>query len=125
MSYRQPFVGDWPISQRYGEKYTSSFHTGIDYATPTGTKILASNDGQVMFAGSDQTGYGLCVIIRHHDGNATLYAHLSRIIVKVGQTVSKSDKIAYSGMTGRATGPHLHFEVIRNGETQQPLDYIG
>ena len=111
MSYRQPFKGDYPITQRYGEKYTSSFHTGIDYACPVGTKILASNDGQVMFAGSDQTGYGLCVIIRHNDGNATLYAHLSRIYVKYWQTVKQGDVIAESGNTGNSTGPHLHFEA--------------
>ena len=114
MSYRQPFVGDWPISQRYGEKYTSSFHTGIDYACPVGTKILASADGQVMFAGSDQTGYGLCVIIRHNDGNATLYAHLSRIYVKYWQSVRQGDVIAESGNTGSSTGPHLHFEARRS-----------
>ena len=114
MSYRQPFKGDYPITQRYGERITSAFHTGVDYATPVGTEILASSDGQVMFAGADQTGYGLCVIIRHNDGNATLYAHLSKVSAKYWQSVKQGDVIGLSGSTGNSTGPHLHFEARRS-----------
>ena len=111
MYYRQPFTGSYPISQGYGGTDTSAFHTGIDYACPTGTPILASEAGTVMFAGWDNTGYGNCVIIQHKDGNATLYAHLQSISVKVGQKVKRSQVIGYSGSTGNSTGPHLHFEA--------------
>lgn len=111
MYYRQPFEGSYPISQGYGDTDTSAFHTGIDYACPTGTPILASEAGTVMFAGWDNTGYGNCVIIQHKDGKATLYAHLQSISVKVGQKVKRSQVIGYSDSTGNSTGPHLHFEA--------------
>ena len=111
MYYRQPFVGEYPITQGYGGTDTSAFHTGIDYACPLGTDILASESGTVMFAGWDSTGYGNCVIILHPDGNATLYAHLSIISVIVGQHVNQGQIIGYSGTTGNSTGPHLHFEA--------------
>ena len=114
MSYRQPFAGDYPITQRYGDKVTSAFHTGIDYACPTGTPILASNDGIVVQAGFDPSGYGNCVIILHPDGIGTLYAHLSRIAVSKGEKVKQGDVIGYSGSTGNSTGPHLHFEARRD-----------
>ena len=113
MYYRQPFEGEYPISQRYGDTDTSAYHTGIDYACPTGTPILASEAGTVKFAGWDNTGYGNCVIILHKDGNATLYAHLQSITVKTGQTVKRSQIIGYSDSTGNSTGPHLHFEARR------------
>lgn len=112
MDYRQPFEGDYPITQRYGEKITNAKgHTGIDYGCPEGTPILASEAGTVKFAGWDNTGYGYCVIIQHADGNATLYAHLKMVAVKAGQKVERSQVIGYSGMTGKSTGPHLHFEA--------------
>ena len=113
MYYRQPFEGSYPITQNYGEAGTSAFHTGIDYACPEGTPILASEAGTVMFAGWDNTGYGYCVIIQHADGNATLYAHLKMVAVKTGQKVQRSQVIGYSGTTGNSTGPHLHFEARR------------
>lgn len=111
MNYRQPFTGDYPISQGYGEQDTSDFHTGIDYACPIGTPILASADGTVRFAGQDTTGYGVCVIIQHASDRATLYAHLSAYAVRVTQSVKQGDVIGYSGNTGNSTGPHLHFEA--------------
>ena len=111
MSYRQPFKGTYPITQRYGEKDTSDFHTGIDYACPIGTEILASDAGLVVFAGWDKTGYGNLVIIQHNDGNATLYAHLSKISVVLRQKVEQGQVIGLSGSTGNSTGPHLHFEA--------------
>ena len=111
MTYRQPFEGDWPITQKYGEAITSSFHTGIDYGCPEGTIIVASNDGVVKMATTENNGYGNYVIIQHNDGQATLYAHLKLFIVKPGQTVKQSQMIGYSGSTGNSTGPHLHFEA--------------
>ena len=114
MTYRQPFEGDWPITQKYGEQITSSFHTGIDYGCPEGTAILASNDGTVMAAktdGSSNGGYGKYIVIQHKDGKATLYGHLSKFLVITGQQVKQSEIIGYSGNTGNSTGPHLHFEA--------------
>lgn len=113
MTYRQPFRGEYPITQRYGEKDTSAFHTGIDYACPMGTEILASEAGLVVFAGWDKTGYGNSVIIQHNDGNATLYAHLSKIGVVLRQKVEQGQVIGLSGSTGNSTGQHLHFEARR------------
>lgn len=114
MEYRQPFEGEYPITQKYGEKDTSVFHTGIDYACPSGTPILASEAGTVISAGWLNGGWGYAVIIQHADGNATLYAHLKMVAVKVGQHVKRSEVIGYSGSTGNSTGPHLHFEARHN-----------
>ena len=111
MYYRQPFSGEYPITQGYGETVTSSFHTGIDYGCPLNTPILASETGMVVKAGWDNTGYGNFVIILHPDGNATLYAHLNKINVTPGMIVDKGQVIGYSGSTGNSTGPHLHFEA--------------
>jgi len=112
MTYRQPFSGEWPITQYYGETVTSSFHTGIDYGCPLGTAIMASADGVIRYAGFDQTGYGNCVIIEHDVSHATLYAHLSMIRFTVtGKVVKQGEVIGYSGNTGNSTGPHLHFEA--------------
>lgn len=113
MNYRQPFEGNYPITQKYGEKDTSAFHTGIDYACPANTPILASEAGTVISAGWLNGGWGYAVIIQHTDGNATLYAHLKMTAVTVGQRVKRSEVIGYSGTTGNSTGPHLHFEARR------------
>ena len=116
MSYRQPFVGDYPITQKYGEiipgvTLNGKPHTGIDYGCPMHTKILASNDGEVVAAGWDLTGYGFRVILRHPDGMATLYGHLDSISVNMGDEVKQGQEIGISGNTGKSTGPHLHFEA--------------
>ena len=111
MSYRQPFKGDFPITQRYGEKITSAFHTGIDYGVPAGTPILASDAGIVMYSGWLNGGWGNAVIIRHDSGIATLYAHLGTVSCLDGKKVEQSQIIGYSGSTGNSTGPHLHFEA--------------
>lgn len=121
MEYRQPFENDYGISQRFGEKYTNpDGHTGIDYLTPAGTPILASESGTVIYAGWKNGGYGNCVIIKHPDGNTTLYEHLSQVAVSAGQNVKKSQVIGYSGSTGNSTGPHLHFEI--QDPTGKPFD---
>lgn len=111
MTYRQPFSNEWPITQRYGEKITSSFHTGIDYGCPFGTSILSSSDGEVVFAGWDKTGYGNVVIIYHTPERSTLYAHLSDVSAVCGRKVRQGEMIGHSGSTGNSTGPHLHFEA--------------
>ena len=113
MEYRQPFEGEYPITQTYGKTPYTANHTGIDYGCPTGTPILASEAGTVKQAGWLQGGWGECVIIQHDDGVATLYAHLSLVMVTVGEHVERSQIIGYSGSTGNSTGPHLHFEARR------------
>lgn len=112
--HRQPFANDYLVTQRYGEKFTGPFHTGIDYACPEETDILASESGIVMQCGWDFTGYGNLVIIEHSDGKATLYAHLNSWKCFVGAKVKKGEVIGKSGNTGASTGPHLHFEMRNN-----------
>ena len=94
-------------------------HHGIDFAAPMGTAVRAVGDGVVDFAGV-QSGYGNMVILNHRNNQSTVYAHLSRIDVKVGQPVSQSQFIGAVGMTGWATGPHLHFEFRVNGDYADP-----
>jgi murein DD-endopeptidase MepM/ murein hydrolase activator NlpD len=94
-------------------------HHGIDFAAPTGTPVRAVGDGMVEFAGT-QNGYGNIVILKHRSNQETAYAHLSRIDVKVGQSVSQSQTLGAVGSTGWATGPHLHFEFRVNGDYQDP-----
>nr|WP_243414645.1 M23 family metallopeptidase [Sporosalibacterium faouarense] len=98
-------------------------HTGIDIPAPTGTSILAANSGKVIFAGYSG-GYGNIIIIDHGGGISTLYAHNSRLVAKAGQWVKKGDVISKAGTTGNSTGPHLHFEVRKNGEYTNPLDWV-
>jgi len=94
-------------------------HHGIDFAAPTGTPVRAVGDGTVEFAGT-QSGYGNIVILKHRNNQETAYAHLSRIDVRVGQSVSQSQTVGAVGSTGWATGPHLHFEFRVNGEYHDP-----
>ena len=101
----------------------STYHKGIDLAVPIGTAVMASRGGTVTRAGWG-SGYGYCVYIQHPDGVSTRYGHLSKVLVKVGQTVSQGQKIALSGNTGVSTGPHLHFEVLVGGSQVNPLNYL-
>jgi len=98
-------------------------HTGIDVAAPSGTAIRAAGDGVVVFAGR-WGGYGNCVILDHGGGTATLYGHCSRLAVASGQKVSQGQTIAHVGSTGLSTGPHLHFEVRRDGHPVDPMGYL-
>ncbi len=130
-TYINPFYGWAPVTSKYGYRthpvtgQAYSFHTGVDFGVPSGTKILASRGGTVIRA-AWSGGYGYCVDIRHSDGVVTRYAHLSRMDVYVGQKVSQGQVIARSGSTGQSTGPHLHFEIrINNGSTHvDPLKYL-
>ncbi|MDM0091489.1 MULTISPECIES: M23 family metallopeptidase [unclassified Variovorax] len=96
-------------------------HNGIDFAAPTGTAVRAVGDGTVEFAGR-QNGYGNIIILKHRNNQQTVYAHLSRIDVKVGQSVNQSQFIGAVGSTGWATGPHLHFEFRVNGQHTNPAN---
>lgn len=102
---------------------TKKFHTGIDVGVPSGTTILAANFGKVMHAGW-LGGYGKAVLIDHGGGIATLYAHNSKVLVKKGDKVSRGQAISKSGSTGYSTGPHLHFEVRKNGKYINPLSMV-
>ena len=101
----------------------STYHKGVDWAVPVGTAVFASCGGTVAKAGWG-SGYGYVVYINHEDGRQTRYAHLSKILVSVGDTVAQGDKIALSGNTGRSSGPHLHFEILINGSQVNPLNYL-
>lgn len=124
----------WPcrrssrISSRFGyrlDPFTRrrAFHPGLDLAPGYGASVTASMSGIVTHAGR-MGGYGNLVVIRHSNGFQTRYGHLSRIRVKRGRYVSQGQVIGNVGSTGRSTGPHLHFEIRKNGKAENPLRYI-
>jgi murein DD-endopeptidase MepM/ murein hydrolase activator NlpD len=120
--------GKVPISSSFGirhDPFTGRMarHTGLDIPAKSGTPILASGGGRVIFAGY-KGAYGLATVIDHGDGLSTLYGHASKLLVRVGDVVLPQQKIALVGSTGRSTGPHLHFEVIRNGQRVEPRQYL-
>lgn len=98
-------------------------HTGMDIAAPYGTNVLAADSGVVISAGPSGS-YGNLVLIDHQNGFVTAYAHNSSIVVSVGEHVAKGQVISKVGSTGRSTGPHIHFEVRKNGTFQNPIDYL-
>ena len=102
---------------------TLKLHSGIDLTAPTGTKVYATGGGKVISAGYAAGGYGIKVIIDHGYGYKTLYAHLSKASVKVGKRVARGDVIGEVGSTGRSTAPHLHYEVRKNDQTENPVNY--
>lgn len=123
-----PTPGYTSISSPFGYRIhpiykVRKMHTGIDIDAPMGASIIAANSGRVILAGWNG-GYGNCVIIDHGDGIATLYGHQSRLLVNVGDKVSKGDVIGKVGTTGLSTGPHLHFEVRINGKPTDPRKYV-
>lgn len=121
--FRPPVQGR--ISSRFGHRSgvagrVSENHTGVDFAVPTGTEVRAAADGVVVFAGH-RGNYGLTVLIDHGGGMVSLYGHNSALRVSVGQSVTQGTVIALSGNTGRSTGPHVHYELRRNGTPVDPL----
>ena len=102
--------------------HSRRFHAGMDFTAPTGTDIYATGNGRVLSAGWQQ-GYGNCVEIDHGFGYVTLYAHMHTISVNAGQTVNRGEVIGLVGKTGKATGPHLHYEVHYKGEIMNPQNY--
>ena len=114
----------WPIGGIITQRYVW-YHRGLDIATGYGTSVLAADSGRVIVAGwPDNSGYGNRVMLDHGNGFGTLYGHLARVDVTVGQTVNRGDKIGLEGSSGRSTGPHLHFEIRRGGVAVNPLDYL-
>jgi murein DD-endopeptidase MepM/ murein hydrolase activator NlpD len=99
-------------------------HEGIDLPAPTGTPVIAAADGEVAYAGSGIRGYGNLVVLQHPGDLLTVYAHNSELFVAQGQHVRAGDRIAAVGQTGRATGPHLHFEVREGQIPRDPMTYL-
>jgi len=101
-------------------------HSGVDFACPTGTPIHATGNGVVVRVGQPvgYTGYGIVVVIDHGFGFQTLYGHMSKHAVRIGQKVKRNDLIGYVGNTGNSVGPHLHYEVIVNGKRVDPVNYF-
>lgn len=116
------------ISSLYGQRTdpfdgNNAFHAGLDFAGVAGTRVLAVADGIVSHAGPDG-GYGRLIEITHGNGYVTRYAHNAKLLVAPGQTVKRGDPIALMGSTGRSTGTHLHFEVLRGGRSVNPLSFV-
>lgn len=124
-------VPRWPVegtvSSPFGLRlrgWSPDLHRGVDVAAPEGTPVSAMKGGRVTFAGA-RGGYGNTIIIEHGSNVRTLYAHLSRIDVRAGQRVRGGEVIGAVGRTGNATGPHLHFEVVRWGRQEDPVPLLG
>lgn len=113
-----------PRTYTLNGKRISSNHKGIDIGAPSGAKIVASNGGKVVTSAYNAGGYGNYVIIDHGGGKMTVYGHMSKRGVSVGQSVGKGDQIGKVGSTGRSTGPHLHFEIRINGTAVNPINYL-
>ncbi|MBQ4161144.1 MAG: peptidoglycan DD-metalloendopeptidase family protein [Clostridia bacterium] len=111
------------ISSYFGTR-RSGYHKGIDIANSYGTPIYAADNGRVIYAGWNNTGFGRLVKLDHQNGYISYYGHNSSIVVKVGQAVNKGDVIAYMGSTGNSTGNHCHFELYKNGRLVNPYSYI-
>ena len=111
------------LSSRFGSRWGRK-HTGIDFAAPIGTDIYATDNGTVIYSEYNNGGYGYLIQIDHGNGIVTYYAHCDELLVPEGHVVAKGDLIARVGNTGRSTGPHLHFEVRKNGEPTDPLNYL-
>ena len=99
-------------------------HAGLDFAAPSGTPIYATADGVVQAAGFNTDGYGNKVVINHGYGYQTLYGHMVRVKTRVGQRVKRGEVIGYIGSTGKSTGPHCHYEVIKRGTKVDPVYYF-
>jgi murein DD-endopeptidase MepM/ murein hydrolase activator NlpD len=123
----RPVTQGW-ISSYFGQRpdpFTgrSAFHRGVDFAGRAGSQVVAVASGVVTFS-KERFGYGRTVEINHGNGYVTRYAHNQKALVKVGDTIQKGQAIALMGSTGRSTGPHLHFEVLRNGRAVDPMYFV-
>lgn len=107
-----------PYGRRWGR-----LHAGVDLAAGTGSPVRAVTRGVVQSA-QRESGYGLCVRIRHEDGTVSVYAHMSELLVEAGERVSAGERIGLEGNTGRSTGPHLHFEIRINGTPINPSTWL-
>lgn len=124
----RPVTWGW-LSSAYGKRVDPitgkpGWHRGIDFAGKAGSAVVAVAGGVVTRAGT-RSGYGKLVEINHGDGYVTRYGHHQDVLVKVGDVVKKGEQIGLMGSTGRSTGPHVHFEVIRNGRPENPAAFLG
>ena len=110
-----PVVGD-----RFGPR-GASWHAGIDLPAPMGTPVYSARSGEVVWAGWRDGGWGFLVVVAHGHGERSMYAHLSRIDVRVGVWIGQGVRVGLIGASGHATGPHLHFEVRQSGQPVNPL----
>jgi murein DD-endopeptidase MepM/ murein hydrolase activator NlpD len=108
-----------PFGARWGKP-----HEGIDLPAPVGTPVFAAADGRVVYAGAAIRGYGNLIVLKHAGDLLTAYAHNSVLLVSQGQSVRAGDRIALVGQSGRATGPHLHFEVRSGQIPRDPMNYL-
>ena len=111
------------LTSKFGTRWNRE-HAGIDVGASNGTLIYAADNGRVTYSEYNSGGYGYMIKIDHGNGYETYYAHCSELLVKEGAVVGKGDPIAKVGNTGRSTGPHLHFEIRKNDEPQNPLKYV-
>lgn len=123
----RPINWGW-ISSPYGQRVDPitgkvAWHSGVDFAGKAGSNVVAVASGVVVFSGK-RSGYGKYIEINHGNGLVTRYAHHAQLLVSAGQIVKKGEAIAIMGSTGRSTGPHVHFEVVKNGRTQDPASYV-
>lgn len=125
--YQRPLDdGVGVFTSRFGKRTLNGqtrLHAGIDIAAPKGSSIYAAKGGEITRAGW-ASGYGLLIEIKHTDGTFTKYAHCSKLLMKVGDKVDQGTEIAKVGNTGRSTGSHLHFEIIKNGKPINPYSYV-
>lgn len=127
-AFQWPVPSSTRVTSDYGWRphpifKTRRFHNGIDIGAPTGSPVIAVDDGQVIYAGN-YGGYGYTVIVDHGGGISSQYSHLSRILVSKGQSVKKGHRIGLVGSTGWSTGPHLHFTVLKNGQSANPWNWL-
>jgi peptidoglycan hydrolase-like protein with peptidoglycan-binding domain len=118
----------WPVAARVAGGFGprgDRFHAGIDLPAPEGTPVRTAGFGRVVFSGYDAAGWGTFVLIAHRFGLRTLYAHLSSIHVSTGQAVAAGQRLGRVGSTGRADGPHLHFELLLRGANIDPMSALG
>jgi murein DD-endopeptidase MepM/ murein hydrolase activator NlpD len=117
------------ISSHFGERQDpftghEAFHKGVDFAGAAGSEVVSVAAGVITWAGQ-RTGYGSLIEINHGNGYVTRYGHNQRVLVNVGQTVTRGQAVALMGSTGRSTGPHVHFEVLKNGRQINPVSFLG
>lgn len=125
-NYGSGGIFQWPVAGGYISDYFGSNrnHKGLDIAAPYGTLIFAAESGTITRSGNRGDGYGICVMMSNGNGYTTVYGHMSKTAVSVGQKVNKGDIIGYVGSTGDSSGNHLHFEVRYNGVYQNPLKFV-
>lgn len=124
----RPITWGW-LSSPYGNRVDPitgrpGWHRGVDFAGEEGSSVVAVAGGVVTYAGT-RSGYGELVEINHGDGYVTRYGHHKKVLVKVGDVVKKGEQIGQMGSTGRSTGPHVHFEVLKDGRNENPVAFLG